>query len=138
MTFDAVYDYLLAHPDVSFQPGIYKLQQQMSAAGRPRRAAGPGEQDPRTRSTIPEGTAAVDVYALLGVGTGCRSRTSRRPRPTYVATACRQRRSSLEGFLFPATYEFDPGTTAAQALQTPRHRVDQAARRGRRRPRGPR
>ena len=64
MTFDATYDFLLAHPDVSFQPGNYTLQQQMSAE-----AAIAALQDPANKIlnsvTIPEGTAAVDIYALL-------------------------------------------------------------------------
>ena len=35
----------------------------------------------------------------------------------YVAMGVPAEAPSIEGFLFPATYDFDPGTTAQQALQ---------------------
>jgi len=117
MTFDAVYDYLVAHPDISFQPGNYTLQEQMSA-----KAAVAALQDPANKIlnsvTIPEGTAAVDVYELL-------ASSLQLPVDDFVAAAkdyksygVPEKAHSIEGFLFPATYDFDPGTTAAQALQT--------------------
>ena len=66
MTFDAVYNYLLAHPDISFQPGNYTLQQEMSAE-----AAITALQDPANKIinsvTIPEGTTAPAAYELISV-----------------------------------------------------------------------
>jgi UPF0755 protein len=116
MTFDATYDYLLAHPDVSFQPGNYTLQQEMSAE-----SAIAALQDPANKIlnsvTIPEGTAAVDVYALLASALELPVEDFSTAAADYVAMGVPAEAPSIEGFLFPATYDFDPGTTAAQALQ---------------------
>ncbi|MEO8263243.1 MAG: endolytic transglycosylase MltG [Pseudolysinimonas sp.] len=116
MTFDATYDFLLAHPDVSFQPGNYTLQQQMSAE-----AAVAALQDPANKIlnsvTIPEGTAAVDIYALLASALDLPVEDFTTAAANYVAYGVPAEAPSIEGFLFPATYDFDPGTTADQALQ---------------------
>ena len=116
MTFDAVYNYLLAHPEVSFQPGNYKLQEKMSAE-----SAIAALQDPTNkvinRVTIPEGTAAVDVYALLSSALDIPVDDFKAAAKDNVAYGVPKEAHSIEGFLFPATYDFDPGTTAAQALQ---------------------
>jgi len=116
MTFDATYNYLLAHPDVSFQPGNYKLQQQMSAE-----AAVTALQDPANKIlnsvTIPEGTAAVDIYALLASALELPVEDFTAAAANYVAYGVPAESPSIDGFLFPATYDFDPGTTAEQALQ---------------------
>lgn len=116
MTFDATYNYLLAHPDVSFQPGNYTLQQQMSAE-----SAIAALQDPANKIlnsvTIPEGTAAVDIYALLASALELPVEDFTAAAADYVAMGVPAEAPSIEGFLFPATYDFDPGTTAEQALQ---------------------
>ena len=117
MTFDAVYNYLLAHPDVSFQPGNYKLQEKMSAA-----SAVAALQDPTNKIlnsvTIPEGTAAVDIYALLASGLNLPVEDFTAAAEDFKSYGVPAEAKSIEGFLFPATYQFDPGTTATQALQT--------------------
>lgn len=116
MTFDATYNYLLSHPDVSFQPGNYRLQQEMSAE-----AAIAALQDPANKIlnsvTIPEGTAAVDIYALLSSALELPVEDFTAAAANYVAMGVPAEAPSIEGFLFPATYDFDPGTTAEQALQ---------------------
>lgn len=117
MTFDAVYNYLLANPDVSFQPGNYKLQEKMSAA-----SAIAALQDPANKIinsvTIPEGTAAVDIYALLASALELPVEDFTAAAKDYKSYGVPEKAKSIEGFLFPATYQFDPGTTAPQALQT--------------------
>ena len=116
MTFDATYNYLLSHPDVSFQPGNYALQEQMSAE-----SAVAALQDPANKIinsvTIPEGTAAVDVYALLASALELPVEDFTAAAANYAAYGVPAEAQSIEGFLFPATYDFDPGTTAADALQ---------------------
>ncbi|CAN5583724.1 endolytic transglycosylase MltG [soil metagenome] len=117
MTFDAVYNYLLANPDIGFQPGNYTLQQKMSAA-----SAVAALQDPKNKIlnsvTIPEGTAAVDIYALLASALELPVEDFIEAAKDYKSYGVPKDAKSIEGFLFPATYPFDPGTTAAQALQT--------------------
>ncbi len=116
MTFDATYDYLVAHPEVSFQPGNYTLQEEMSAE-----SAVAALQDPANKIlnsvTIPEGTAAVDIYELLASALELPVEDFTAAAADYVAYGVPAEAQSIEGFLFPATYDFDPGTTAAQALQ---------------------
>jgi UPF0755 protein len=116
MTFDATYDYLIANPDISFQPGNYTLQQEMSAA-----SAVAALQDPANKIlnsvTIPEGTAAVDVYALLSSALELPVEDFTEAAKAFKSYGVPSEAKSIEGFLFPATYDFDPGTTAEQALQ---------------------
>lgn len=83
-----------------------------------------------TRVTIPEGMITLDVYAAL-------SKASHIPVADFVAAAKDPiglgipdwwfhrgdgkpslKPPSLEGFLFPATYDFDPGATAKDMLAT--------------------
>jgi UPF0755 protein len=116
MTFDAFYDLLLENPDVSFEPGNYRLQEQMSAS-----SALAALQDPANKVvnqvTVPEGTAAVDAYVLLASATGL-------PEEDFVAAGADFEQfgipgsaPDIEGWLYPATYTFDPGVTAADVLQ---------------------
>jgi UPF0755 protein len=116
MTFDAVYDYLVANPDIGFQPGNYTLQEKMSA-----KSAVAALQDPANKIlnsvTIPEGTAAVDVYELLASGLSLPVDDFTEAAKDYASYGVPEKAHSIEGFLFPATYDFDPGTTAPQALQ---------------------
>lgn len=116
MTFDAAYNYLLANPDISFQPGNFRLQQEMSAA-----SAIAALQDPANKIlnsvTIPEGTAAVDVYALLAAALELPVEDFTAAAEDFTAYGVPAEAHSIEGFLFPATYDFDPGTTAPAAIQ---------------------
>ncbi|MBN9607610.1 MAG: endolytic transglycosylase MltG [Actinomycetales bacterium] len=116
MTFDAVYDILLEHPEYTFEPGNYRLQGEMSA-----QAAIDALLDPANKIvdqvTIPEGTALPDALALVASATGLSveelSDAAADPSVYGVpATA-----PDLEGWLFPATYTFDPGVTAQDAIQ---------------------
>ncbi len=116
MTFDAVYNYLLANPEISFQPGNYRLQQQMSAE-----AAITALQDPANKIlnsvTIPEGTTAPAAYELIASATGLTVEELQAEAAKFVDYGVPAKAPSLEGYLFPATYQFDPGTTAKDAIQ---------------------
>ncbi len=116
MTFDAVYDYLVENPDIGFEPGNYTLQQEMSAA-----SAVAALSDPANRIinsvTIPEGTAAIDIYALLAAATGLTVEDYQAAAVDYTAYGVPAQSPSIDGWLFPATYQFDPGVTAQQVLQ---------------------
>ncbi len=103
-------------PEPVFMPGTYSLQQQMSAAN-----ALEALMDENNRITgkvvIPEGTAEQDVYAIIAENTDI-------PIEELMAQATNPSKyglppeaKSLEGFLFPATYEVPPGTTAEQIVR---------------------
>ncbi|WP_431247590.1 endolytic transglycosylase MltG [Leifsonia xyli] len=117
-TYDAFYSLLLRQkPDPQFQPGVFKLAKKMSAA-----SALAALQDPASRventAVIPEGTPEKDILQTV-------SDATKIPLPELQAAAANPaayglpaQAKSLEGFLFPATYTFAPGTTAQQAIKT--------------------
>lgn len=107
-------------PDLAkkIQPGTYSLQKEMKAAEALSMLA-----DPKNRTvdrvTIPEGLWASEIYERLSKATGI-------PLKDYAAAAKDTEALELpaaaggnvEGWLFPATYEFGPKDSAAQQLKT--------------------
>lgn len=117
-SFDAFYDLLLAqNPQPVFQPGAYQLKTKMSA-----RAALDLLTDPAARLdqtvVVPEGTAAVDVLQSLSEGTEIPLEELQAAATDVASFGLPPEATSLEGFLFPATYTFIPGTTAHDAIKT--------------------
>jgi len=100
----------------TIQPGYYRLRQRMSAS-----AALGLLLDPRsrlnTKVTIPEGYTSRQVYTLLGQRLKINPRVfldaAQNPQALGVPAGIR----SVEGFLFPATYDLDPGATPVEALR---------------------
>ena len=101
------------------QPGWYRLRLRMEA-----RLALELLLDPksrlRSRVTIPEGTTVERTLQLIARGVDGVSLASLRAAadnpaalglPAYA-------KGRLEGFLFPATYDFEPGTSAVEVLKT--------------------
>jgi UPF0755 protein len=115
MTFDAFYDVLLAE-EPTFMPGTYKLQKQMSAA-----SALAALQDPANRvvagALIIEGTTLPTALQNLSDGTGIPLAEFEAASADLASFGVPAEAPSLEGYLFPATYEFEPGQTAQQILQ---------------------
>ncbi|MBD8728003.1 endolytic transglycosylase MltG [Frigoribacterium sp. CFBP 13707] len=115
-SYQAAYSLMLADPTITFQPGSYTLQQEMSAA-----SALAALQDSSNRVTdrvvIPEGTAAVDVYTLLADATGIPLDQVQAAAADPASFGLPAEATSLEGWLFPATYELDPGLDARGYLQ---------------------
>jgi UPF0755 protein len=125
-SYDAFYDLLLAQAaDPVFQPGAYLLASQMSAA-----SALESLQNPESRQeltvVIPEGTAAVDVYESISEGTEIPLADVQAAAADVSPFGLPAEATTLEGFLFPATYTFEPGTTAIDALKTMVNRQFQA------------
>jgi UPF0755 protein len=115
-TFDAFYKLLLKNPSVTFEPGSYQLQKQMSAA-----SALAALQDPKNKiihvAVIKEGVSAESAFVQLASATGLPVADFQAAAKNYVALGVPADAPSIEGFLFPATYTFDPGVTATQVLQ---------------------
>lgn len=111
----------------TLQPGYYRLRKQMSAA-----SAFSLLLDPAARLigkvTIPEGLTVAQTLAALAKGSdisladyeAAAKNTTTLGLPSYA-------KGRLEGFLFPATYQLDPGTTAQQVLKQLVARFNQAA-----------
>ena len=114
-TYEATYKILLK-TNQSFEPGSYTLQKQMSA-----KAALAALKDPKNRvvntAVIREGITAEQAFKQLSVATGRPVLDFEAAAKDYTALGVPAGFPSIEGFLFPATYQFDPGTTAQAALQ---------------------
>ncbi len=117
MTFDAFYNLLLTQKtNPNFQPGNYSLQSQMSA-----KSAFTALLDPASKIidkvTIPEGTTLPTTLALLASATKVaveKYQTAAKDLASYGLPAGAP---SLEGYLFPATYQLDPGADPHTVLQ---------------------
>lgn len=110
------YDMLVASgTDPAFYPGVYRLQQRMTAA-----AALAALQDPATKVDsvvqLREGMTVEQSLAVTSDSLGIpldELRAAVADPAAYGVPA-----DSLEGWLFPATYTFDPGVTASEVVRT--------------------
>lgn len=103
----------------SVQPGFYRLKTQMSASGALTLLLDPTSVV-RNRVTIPEGTPSEQVLKIVAAKTGLKL--------ADLAAAAKDTASlglpswavgkHVEGFLFPATYDFGPDATAQSVLST--------------------
>ncbi len=102
----------------SIQPGKYTLGSQMSATGALAVLVDPANRSV-PRVTIREGLWKSETFAAL-------AKASKLPVSDYVTAAKdpaalglpAAAKGNLEGWLYPATYEFPEGSTAADQLQT--------------------
>lgn len=117
MTFEAFYELLLADATIAFIPGTYRLQEQMSA-----QSALDALLDSANKvefiATVREGLRAGEVIEALSAGTGL-------PLADYEAAIADPSiygipdiAPNIEGYLFPATYTFEPETTAEDHVRT--------------------
>jgi UPF0755 protein len=116
-SFDSFYQLLLeTKPEPVFTPGVYRLKLEMSS-----QAALDALLDPANRVeltvTIPEGTTEKNVLKMLAEGLSIPladfQNAAANPSQYGVPTEA----TTLEGFLFPATYTFSPGVTASDVIQ---------------------
>ncbi|SEL41012.1 UPF0755 protein [Blastococcus sp. DSM 46786] len=98
------------------QPGVYSLRLQMSGQGALDLLLDPASRQV-TRVTVPEGFTVEQILTRLAEETGtplaeleAAADPAALPLPPYAG-------GQLEGYLFPATYDFEPGTTPQQMLQ---------------------
>ena len=112
---------------LELQPGFYRVRSQMSAAAALDLLVDPASRV-LGRVTIPEGRTVAQTLDALAAGTEI-------PLEQYQAAAADPAslglppyaQGQLEGFLFPATYDVEPGTTAEQVLTMLVDRFQQAA-----------
>jgi UPF0755 protein len=121
----AFYDLLLKEKvQPNFLPGTFKMQKQMSA-----KAALASLLDPKNRVVsdvvIPEGKTLPQVLSILSTGTGVPLAQLQAAAKNPSAYGVPSSAPSLEGFLFPATYQFDPGLPAKTILQRMVDRMNQ-------------
>jgi UPF0755 protein len=110
----------------TIQSGTFTMRRQMSGSAAVALLLDPKARLTR-RITIPEGKTAKQVYAILAKATGVPladfTKAGKDPVALGVAKSWFERddaqraAKSIEGFLFPDTYEFKPGATAVQMLK---------------------
>lgn len=117
MTFQSFYELLLEDPNITFEPGNYKLQEEMSAA-----AALAALQDPANKLinqvTIREGVTANSAFESISKATEIPLEQLQAEAANFTQFGVPASAPSIEGYLFPATYTFDPGISAHDAIKT--------------------
>ncbi|ALJ20162.1 endolytic transglycosylase MltG [Microbacterium sp. No. 7] len=121
---NAFYNYLIrAGKNPTFQPGVYALQRTMTSE-----AALTMLSDPTSRrdsvAQLREGLTVVQTVQILSesLDIPIADLEAAIADPSVYAVSA----SSLEGWLFPATYTFDPGVTATEVIQTMVERAEQS------------
>jgi UPF0755 protein len=112
---------------LGISPGSYSMLEQMSGQGALERLLDPAARV-QTEVAIPEGLRLTDTVQRLAEASGL-------PESDFVRALQDPRRlglpdyaqGSAEGFLFPATYTFDPDTSAVEMLTAMVDRFKQAA-----------
>ena len=117
-TYAAFYDLLIAtSPEPTLKPGTYTVKRQMSA-----KAALAALEDTRNRveSTvaIPEGSTMKQILRITAEATGADLAELQAIAKKPASLGVPKSAPNLEGWLFPATYTFEPGTTPEAMLQT--------------------
>jgi UPF0755 protein len=116
-SFDAVYQLLLADSSIVFTPGSYSLKTGMSAT-----SAVAILSDPSNRITfavtIPEGYVLSKTFETLSEATGIPTADFEAAAVDPTLFGIPDAAPTVEGFLFPATYDFDPTQDAASVIQT--------------------
>jgi UPF0755 protein len=113
----AFYDLLVAtSPAPSLEPGTYRLKEHMSAKAA---LAALGDPKNRVESTvaIPEGTTAARVLTITAAATGQSVTDLKAIAKDYTSLGVPKSAPNIEGWLFPATYTFQPGVTGREMLQ---------------------
>lgn len=117
MTYEAFYELLLGMEEQpTFIPGTYALEEEMSAQSA--LDALLDESNRKVNSAvIREGLTLSSYVELLAAGTGIPIEDFEAAVADYTSYGLPEDAVSLEGYLFPATYEFDPGVTARDIIQ---------------------
>jgi len=106
-----------ANPDSNgIKPGYYFLQREMKAQYALEALLDPNNRELRT-ITIPEGRTLDYYYQKIVEATGADLATvETAAKDTAGLGLPAEAGGNLEGWLFPSTYQFDPGVTPAKAL----------------------
>ncbi len=119
-SFESVYQLLLSDSTITFQPGSYRLLSEMSA-----QAALDALRDPDNRLlyrvTIPEGRTLNQTLEIIAENTDISLADLEEAVDDPSAYGISlpgdtEYLHPLEGYLFPATYEIEPGTSASDVI----------------------
>lgn len=112
----------------TIQPGYYRLRLQMKASAALSLMLNPASRL-RSKVTIPEGTSLERTLRLIaanatGVPLASLQEAVKNPAAIGVPTYAK---GHVEGFLFPATYDIEPNTSAVEVLTMMTARFEQSA-----------
>lgn len=115
-SYDAFYA-LLVKENPSFFPGVWALKEEMSS-----RAALDALLDSKNKlentALIHEGSSLSQVFEVLSAATGTPVEEFEAAVADPLAYGAPAEAPSLEGYLFPARYDLDPGTDAVTVIRT--------------------
>lgn len=114
-SYRTVYKLVIARNTV-FYPGSYRLKLAMSSPAALDALADAGNRI-SNRVTIKEGLRLGQILAELSKATGISVDSLKSQAADLASIGLPSAEISAEGWLFPATYEFDPGTSAKQVLE---------------------
>lgn len=106
-----------AQPDkaAAIQPGTYSMLEEMPAADAFDRLADPANRVAKG-ITIPEGQWRSEIYERLSEGTGVSVEEYEQAEKSDELKLPAEANDSVEGWLFPSTYEFDDDASAVDQL----------------------
>jgi UPF0755 protein len=114
---DSFNDEAAAEPEfASIAPGTYQLKKHMSAKSALTLLLDPSSRAV-TKVTLPEGMWKCEIFAKLSKQTGVPLSDYKKVTPVSAGLP-KQAKGNFEGYLFPATYSFSPGTPATQQVRT--------------------
>ena len=107
------------------QPGTYRLQEQMTGEGALALLLAP-ESRISLRVQLIEGLRAVDALATIEEDTGIPVAELQAVADDPAVRLPAEAGGNLEGYLFPATYDFEPDVTALELVATMVARTEQS------------
>ncbi|MEY3587315.1 MAG: endolytic transglycosylase MltG [Actinomycetota bacterium] len=122
-SFDAIYRSMLT-TDFTIYPGTYRFPSQISGA-RALEILIAGENRVTVSTTIPEGFRIREIIPQLATDLGL-SEADLENEIQKVLARLPEETPNAEGYLFPATYTFDPGVTAEMVITAMVDRTEQA------------
>lgn len=122
-SYRSVYKLLLARNQL-FYPGTYNLKLHMSSSAALDAIANPNNRV-SNRVTIKEGWRITKVLTELSNSTGVELSELQSVAKNFSSIGVPSSEVSAEGWLFPATYDFDPGTSAKSMLSQMVQRMKQ-------------
>lgn len=108
---------LILDTNPTFYPGIFRLKLQMRSADAISALTDPNSSSLQ-RTTIKEGLRASVMFGVLAESTGVPKADFEDLFTKPQQFGLSSKMPNIEGYLFPATYTFAPGSTAQQILQT--------------------
>ena len=99
----------------TIQPGTYALKQHMTGAGAVQALLDPATRLVR-KVTIPEGARVATIFDSIAAQTSITRAQLEAAAKDTAELGLPPQAKGVEGYLFPATYEVEPGTTAMDLL----------------------